>query len=93
METNKFKASRLNDLKTQINTYFEHLGQSKIYEDIVLSPKQSQSQPQSKRAAAAPKKSPSPEKSELQRQLRRVILNKNASKNQIHKVYNTTQEE
>ena len=91
METNKFKASRLNDLKTQINTYFEHLGQSKIYEDIVLSPKQSQ--PQSKRAAAAPKKSPSPEKSELQRQLRRVILNKNASKNQINKVYNTTQEE
>ena len=93
METNKFKASRLNDLKTQINTYFEHLGQSKIYEDIVLSPKQSQSQPQSNRNAAAPKKSPSPEKSELQRQLRRVILNKNASKNQIHKVYNTTQEE
>jgi hypothetical protein len=93
VETNKFKASRLNDLKTQINTYFEHLGQSKIYEDIVLSPKQSQSQPQSNRNAAAAKKSPSPEKSELQRQLRRAILNKNASKNQMLKVYNTTQEE
>ncbi len=35
METNKYKASRLNDLKNQINNYFEQIGQGRIYDDVI----------------------------------------------------------
>lgn len=35
---NKFKASRLNDLKNQVNSYFEELGQGRIYDDAGTTP-------------------------------------------------------
>ncbi len=37
-KTSLFKASRLNDLKSQINSYFQDLGQGQIFDDIGTAP-------------------------------------------------------